>query len=256
MCMRMRVHIVVLAMFLLACAGDDDTSKSGDPCVGGICNGSDGGGVSSGSGGGGAGTPTCAWQCTPWETDGVSDGATRSCVDVDGCAAADGKPIETVTLPTLDFNFFKCNVEPVFDQKCSQLACHGVEPAPPPGRALRVYHRARLRASGEAWPAGGMCAAYQVSQDCIGSNECQCRDQHTQLEWQRNYDSARGFALYPDGSVIPATELDQSELLLQPVIAGGPAHAGMKMYRTTDADYQIILEWLGGATLAICNTTN
>ena len=102
---------------------------------------------------------------------------------------------------------------------------------------------------------GGQCP-YTISDECIGTTECQCRLGHTEIEWRLNYDSARGFALYPDGTPIPADQLDDSELLSQPLIGGGLAHAGMKMYRQTDADYLVIKDWLAGATLPSCNTTN
>ena len=104
------------------------------------------------------------------------------------------KPAETAVLPALDLNFYKCQVEPIFDQKCSQLACHGTET----DRALRIYARGRLRNAAETFVETGCLAAGKMvpAMQCIGSIECICwTGPHSTTEWQRNFDSARSFAL-------------------------------------------------------------
>lgn len=258
--------IVSYTMLTASCADDETGSGGTGPCPNGICGsgadaqggaGSGAGGPGSGPGGGGGSVVTCAWVCSPWDTAGNGDDATRTCIDVDGCADPNAKPPESVTLPALDENAYRCNVEPVLDRLCSQLGCHGVEPtANDPGRALRVYHRGRLRAAGgmltSLCPSGGTVP----SEDCIGSIECACfTDPHLPIEWQRNFDAARGFALDAQTGQ-PLADLTQSEMLTQPDKTGGLPHAGIKIWDSGDADYQTLLSWLEGQTLGSCNTTN
>ena len=61
---------------------------------------------------------TCleAWRGTPWPTRGGNK-TTRVCTDANGCDTAANKPSESTTLPALDDNFYRCNVEPIFDEK-------------------------------------------------------------------------------------------------------------------------------------------
>lgn len=204
-----------------------------------------------------AGTMTCSesWTCTPWATAGSgSNQATRTCTDKNACGTTLQKPAESAILPALDLNFYKCQVEPIFDNKCSQLACHGTET----DRALRIYSRGRLRNAAETFTETGCLAAgtKKPAADCIGSIECICwTGPHSPTEWQRNYDSARSFALDASGQRIAQGMEDTSELLAQPVI-GGKAHTGIHLFRKTDTDYQTIKQWLSGQTLATCNTTN
>jgi hypothetical protein len=239
---------------LWACGSGDDPVKN-DPCPNGLCTTGSGG---AGTGGNAAttGSSGCveAWLCSPWETNGTDDQGTRTCVDQNNCGTEMYKPVESATLPALDFNFYKCNVEPIMDQKCSQLACHGTEQ----GRALRIYARGRHRIDEDVTETGCLQPGTikNLKDVCIGSIECICwTGPHTDTEWRRNYDSARGFGLSPDGTPIPAGMEATSELLAQPVV-GGKAHAGIHVYREGDADYQIIIDWLAGATLGTCNTTN
>src|SRR4051812_33222713 len=122
-----------------------------------------------------AGMMTCSesWTCTPWATVGSgSDQATRTCMDSRACGTTLQKPVESATLPALDLNFYKCQVEPIFDTKCSQLACHGTETE----RALRIYSRGRLRNAAETFTETGCLAAgtMRPAANCIGSIECIC----------------------------------------------------------------------------------
>lgn len=204
-----------------------------------------------------AGQMTCSesWQCTPWTTTGSgSNQATRVCTDTKQCGTTMTKPTESATLPALDLNFYKCQVEPIFDNKCSQLACHGTET----DRALRIYSRGRLRNATEMLTETGCLSAgtMRSASTCIGSIECICwTGPHTPTEWQRNFDSARGFALDQNGQRIAQGMEDTSELLAQPVV-GGRSHTGIHVFRKTDSDYLTIKQWLSGQTLATCNTTN
>lgn len=240
-----------------ACGGEGDPVKP-DPCPNGLC-----GTGGTGTGGNGTtgttmstGTTGCveAWVCSPWETSGSDDNGTRTCVDQNNCGTTMYRPVEAATLPALDFNFYKCNVEPVMDQKCSQLACHGTEQ----GRALRIYARGRHRIDEDVIEPGCLSAGTvkNLADVCIGSIECACWSlPHTDTEWRMNFDSARGFGLNPDGTAIPAGMESTSDLLAQPVV-GGKAHTGIHVFREGDPDYQAIVQWLSGATLATCNTTN
>ncbi len=249
---------------LIGC-DDGESNAATNPCPDGIC-GTGGTGTTTGqsmggnTGAGGSATGCEAWVCSPWDTLGNGDMATRTCIDTNDCGSEMFKPAETATLPALDENFYRCNIEPILDASCAHLGCHGVEPnlaAGDPGRGLRVYHRGRLRVTGEIiqGEAGCLNQPDQSSEDCIGSTECACWTKpHLPIEWQRNFDATRGFGLDTAGN--PIADSNASELLTQPLKGGGLAHAGIKVWDTTDADYQTISSWLDGATLPACNTTN
>lgn len=202
------------------------------------------------------GGPTCieSWVCEPWTTGGSSDAATRTCTDRNACGTTTTRPALTATLPALDFEFYECNVEPILDRGCGQLGCHGAES----GRALRVYARGRHRIIGETFIEPGCLSAGSMhpSEACEGSVECRCWTlPHSASEWRRNYDAARGFAL--DATGAPLGDMATSELLTQPLLGGGLAHAGIKFWRPGDPDHQAILAWLQGNTLGrTCNSRN
>lgn len=246
------------------CGGDDNENTGGsNPCPGGICGSGANDSSSNGSGANGSGGEAgCipAWVCSPWDTMGNGDGATRTCVDTNNCGTETNRPTEAANLPALDENYYRCNVEPIMDRLCSQLGCHGREPDlanGDPGRGLRIYHRGRLRITGEIIQGEPGCLNQpdQNSEDCIGSVECACWTRpHTPTEWQRNYDAARGFALDAGGA--PLMDATTSELLAQPLKGGGLPHAGIKVWNPSDANYQTIQAWLEGATLGNCGTTN
>jgi hypothetical protein len=140
-------------------------------------------------------------------------------------------------------------VEPVLDKYCAQMGCHGTEQ----GRALRTYARGRLRNMGETLTRSGGCMAGTTPSDnCIGSVECACwTAPHTATEWQRNFDSARGFLLDSAGKTL--ADVEDSELLQQPLVGGGFAHAGIHIFAKADTDYNAIKNWLGGATTSCTN---
>jgi hypothetical protein len=240
-------------------SGASGTGANGSGASGTGANGSgaSGTGASGGAGNGGtSGACVEQWLCSSWETDGASDAATRTCTDSNNCGTTTSKPSETATLPTLDLNYYKCNVEPIMNRKCSMLGCHGKEQ----GRAFRTYARGRLRITGELITDSGNGCLKQgqsfPSESCIGSIECRCfSEPHTATEWRRNYDSARGFALDAQGNAIPAGQEDDSELIAQPIV-GGKAHAGVHLFSANDADHLTIKDWLAGATLGSCTTNN
>lgn len=170
-------------------------------------------------------------DCTSWETANClsDDTATRTCTD------ASGTRTETMTLQRLDYNFFRCRVQPILDRGCDQFGCHGTEaslPLPNTGdRPLRVYSRVMLR----------------TDPDLTGNEAAGVTDGLTQEEWCGNYDSARSFY---------TADAAMSELLTQPLdpTAGGLAHVGATFFNNpSHPDYQTIAMWLGGATLANCN---
>jgi hypothetical protein len=219
--------------------GCNSGTPGGDPCPGGICTGTPDGG---------SGACVETWVCSPWTTSGAgSNQGTRTCTDSKACGTTLTKPAEVVVLPALDLEFFKCNVQPVFDHKCAQLACHGSET----DRALRIYARGRLR-NAETLPintpnCNNTTAAVPLATQCTGSLEGPCRScTHTPTEWQRDFDSARGFALDANLKPIAAGLEDTSDLLAQPKV-GGKSHANIHLFQTGDADYTNIKQWLGGA---------
>ena len=248
-----------LSLVAMACGSGGETTPTGTGGHGGSSLTTVTGVSSSGSGDpattgsattSGSGTMcTEAWLCTPWDTGGNGDMATRKCADVNSCGTATQKPVETATLPPLDLNYFKCNIEPILDRKCSMLGCHGQES----GRQLRVYSRARLRIPGGTIVSVDPACPGNASADaCVGSTTCSCKAPHSPKEWQRNYDSARGFKLDPQGKAIPTGMADASDLLAQPIV-GGKAHTGVHLFRPGDPEETSLKAWLDGATLASCN---
>lgn len=195
-----------------------------------------------------------SWQCTPWETTGSTNAATRTCTDQNACGTNTAKPAESAMLPALDPEYYECNVEPIVTRDCSMLGCHGTET----GRAYRVYARGRLRITGKTITEIGCLSAGTMlpSESCIGNIECACWSvKQMPEERRRSFDSARGFALDPSGA--PFTDMTQSELLRQPLSGGGFAHAGIAMWGATDPDYTTIKAWLDGATRGTpCNSMN
>ena len=242
------VALVGLGLVGAVSPGCGSSSDSADGSTGTSVGATGSSGTDSSAGSGGC---IEAWSCTAWETSGTDDQATRSCTDGNACGTTEDKPLEAATLPALDENFYRCNVEPVLDRKCSQMGCHGTEE----GRALRLYARGRLRHAGEPLTAPAGCAVPVTTDECIGSLLCKCRGPKTTTERRKNYDSARAFGLDSTGSPIAVGSEDTSELISQPVV-GGKAHAGIHLFRTDDADYNAIKDWLGGATLATCNSVN
>lgn len=167
------------------------------------------------------------WECTAWEAPCGSDMAMRECTDANACGSDLGRPALTQMLPALDENFFRCRVQPVFDLACSQLACHGSDERP-----LRIYGRSR----------------YRIDENARGKHGDGGADPLTDEEWCRNFDSARGFF---------TEDTDESELLSQPLdpLRGGLEHVGVRIYASTsEADYQVLRDWLTGASLGSCNT--
>lgn len=223
-------------LVLAAACGGDGTPEE---CPGGDCE-----------------PPACveAWQCSTWTTDGVSDTATRTCVDQSACGTTATKPVEAAALPALDREYYECNVEPVLIAGCSMLGCHGTET----GRGFRIYARGRLRVTGQTLIEPG-CAApgtSHPSEKCIGVIECRCWTVPLlAVERRRGYDSARSFALDDSGARL--TNMADSQLLRQPLAGGGHAHAGVFLWDAGDADYTAVKAWLEGATRgSACNSMN
>ncbi len=194
-----------------------------------------------------------AWSCTPWVTDGSSDTATRTCDDASHCGTTTTMPVTTTTLPALDPDYFECNVQPILDRDCSMLGCHGTDA----GRALRLYARGRHRLGTGTYtePACGTQRGMSFPwSHCEGSIECGCASlPRRPAEHRANFDSARSFALGPDGA--PLADPSTSDLVRQPLYGGGLSHQNAHFWSTTDADYTTILGWLGGASLGhACNS--
>jgi len=260
------------ALATVTCGTDENSTGGTDPCPQGICatssssaggsggtggsGTSTGGNSSSSSGPGSGGGSGCveAWICSPWQTNGMDDNGTRTCTDLNNCGTTNGKPVESAALPALDLDYYKCKVEPIFDRGCAQLACHGTET----GRALRVYARGRHRNPGEIYIETGCLNPGKMvpSESCEGGIECACwTNPHTALEWRKNFDAARGFALDAKGNPIPAGSVDTSELIAQPIV-GGKAHAGIKLFKSGDQDHQTLQSWLTGQKLGMTCTTD
>jgi hypothetical protein len=193
------------------------------------------------------------WSCTPWQTKKApttlpsgDNAGTRSCKDLCKCGTEQDKPVENATLPALDFEFYQCEMEPIFDGFCAQLACHGSET----GRRLRVYARSKLRIGGEVWTSNvcGDANTKVKSETCTGSNECRCWQlPHSPSEWQRNYDAARGFALDAQGELLP--DMERSELVRNGLALenGGLQHAGVnRLFSGTGPVYAKMVDWLAG----------
>ena len=65
-----------------------------------------------------------------------------------------------------------------------------------------------------------------------------------------------GFGLAADGTPLPAGSEGGSELIQQPLIGGGYAHAGIHMFADGSPEQTTLLRWLQGTTLATCTTRN
>ncbi|MEZ4401921.1 MAG: hypothetical protein R3B06_17965 [Kofleriaceae bacterium] len=226
------------------CGGSDPSST----CADATCA------VDALPGGGDSATCVEAWTCTPWETDGTSDAATRVCVDANQCGTTATRPALTATLPALDPEQYECAVEPIVTRGCAALGCHGTET----GRAYRLYARGRLRVTGQTIiePGCQQAGTPRASETCIGSIECACWTvPQLAMERRRSFDAARGFALDDAGAQL--VDMAQSQLLRQPQLGGGFAHAGVTMWSAGDPDYLAVKAWLEGATRGTpCNSRN
>lgn len=203
--------------------------------------------VCGGTGGEDAGS-TCKenWVCTSWTAAAGSDQATRSCVDQNMVGTTDCLPATTATLPALDLDYYKCNVHPIFQRGCGQLACHGTDT----GHAFRIYTRGRWRNDQQVQAVTTCLDTGQiVNLQMMGTATVMCEGwlPHTTEEWKKSFDSSRSFML-------GVTNPDDSLLLREPA-KGGLPHAQVKLFAQGDADYQTIHNWLGGARLgSTCNT--
>jgi hypothetical protein len=131
--------------------------------------------------------------------------------------------VESDPLVVLDAAFFRCRVQPILAKDCGQLACHGDD-----RRYLKVYSRNRLRRS---------------------TLESERNAAFLPEERDANFANARAFVRLD----APAKSL----LLLKPLdeTAGGAFHRGAEIFgagdvflTTEDPDYQVILQWIEGAT--------
>ena len=204
-----------------------------------------GSGGNGGTGGSADGTCAESWTCTDWSVQ--SDGKyKRSCTDDKACGTTSSKPTEgPVDLPSLDLEYYKCKIEPIFDRGCAMIGCHGTET----GRAFRLYARGRLR-NDEVVPTVPTClrptGPTNLNETGTATVMCEGRLPHTATEWQKNFNSARQF-------MVGLSQADDSELLQQPVV-GGKAHAGVHLFKKTEADYQTIAKWLSGEKLGqVCD---
>ena len=124
--------------------------------------------------------------------------------------------------PDLDEAYFRCRVEPVLDERCSMLECHGDDVRP-----FRIYTRNRLR---------------------LDADPVQLNLPITDDELAVNYDNALAFtAGAPEDAFLVRKPLDEA--------AGGYFHQGRELYgdgdvfaSTEDPGYQILLAWIEGET--------
>lgn len=139
-----------------------------------------------------------------------------------GCQDNLDAPLEQAQL---DRPFFDCKVQPVLTKLCSALACHGDE-----RRYFRVFSRNRWR---------------------ITDDESTRNAIMDPVERDHNYAAAL--------AVVDADEPERSPLLVKPLeqSAGGYFHVGATLYAkgnvfaTTDgSDYQVLADWIAGATEA------
>jgi hypothetical protein len=218
-------------LLLMLLAGCFDPTLPGD-CPDHVC------GVDTTMTDGGA---SCAenWVCTTWAAPTGSDQATRTCTDKNSVGTTTCKPAETATLPALDLEMYKCEIHPIFQRGCGQLACHGNET----DHEFRIYTRGRWR-NNQIVNRTGTCIPQTgtVNLQTAGSGTVMCEGwlPHTAEEWKKNFDSSRSFML---GVTTPA-----DSLLVREPTTGGLPHAQVKLFTPGDADYQTIVSWLGGAT--------
>jgi hypothetical protein len=137
---------------------------------------------------------------------------------VAGCQADLDAPREQLAL---DRPYFDCKVQPVITKLCSGLACHGDD-----RRFFHVFGRNRDRLGDTA-------------------------DNALVLQDERDHNYAAALA------VVDADDPEHSEMLMKPLAeaAGGWFHRGAELYdggdvfsSADDADYKVIVDWIGGAT--------
>lgn len=139
--------------------------------------------------------------------------STSACTQPAGTAPA---------FPKLDFDYYVCVIDPILEQGCSYVACHGQQT-----HALRVYSLGKLRG------ADGI-SAWDRSHKLLSRDEL-----------DGNYNSAQAFFT---GVATAADSLLLREPL--PVSQGGPAHYGGPIWSgTSDGRYQAILQWAKGAKI-------
>jgi len=126
-------------------------------------------------------------------------------------------------LAALDRPYFDCKVQPVLTKSCGALACHG-----DPLRFFHLFSRNRNR---------------------LDPDPMQLNALMTTAERDHNFAAAL--------AVIDADNTDKSEILLKPLAeaAGGWYHEGAELYKggdvftaKDDPDYQVLTDWIGGAT--------
>lgn len=200
------------------------------------------------AGGSAGGSPCESWQCSPWQPS-TSGMATRVCIDVNACGTMLNKPSEGPTvLPPLNQNFYRCNVQPLMAKSCAMIGCHGTRDT---SRPFRVFARARERNDQTVMTTSfcppNMGATIPLFLPNVSATaSCNARTPLSALEWQLNFDNARAFAI--------GVTAAQNELLTQPLRGSSNTHVGIKPWTVSNADYQVVLNWLNGTTLATCNT--
>jgi hypothetical protein len=142
-------------------------------------------------------------------------------------------------LADLDYEFYRCNVEPILDRSCSMLACHGKLSQP-----FHVFARGRLR-NDEMVPQVNTCLSpgqpVNLNAEGTGTVMCVGWSAHTTAEWQSNFKSARSLMTI---GMAP----DESLLLRKP--SGAVTHGGPVILKNGGADYAMIRRWLGGEKYA------
>ncbi|MBM4781993.1 MAG: hypothetical protein GQE15_30295 [Archangiaceae bacterium] len=209
------------------------------------------GGTASAGGAATGGGSACAeaWQCGAWQPS-TAGMATRTCIDTNFCGSTATKPSEGPTaLPPLNDNYFRCNVQPILAKSCAMIGCHGTLDT---SRPFRVFARGRER-NAETVTATHACPptqgqSFQLYLPTVAATaSCDAATPLSANERQLNFDNARCFAL--------GVAAAQSELLQQPLRGNATfTHRQIKPWTTSNADYQVVLNWLNGMTLATCNS--
>lgn len=222
-----------LFLAIVTAAAACESGQAGNPCPSGICTGDGGGGNGGAGGGGGNGG-----------AGGGGNGGSGGAGGGGGSAGKDGGGSDAPPAD-LDVEFFKCNVEPIFDRGCGQMACHGTDV----GRPFVVYSRGRWRNDELVDNTGTCLKSGKVNLQKEGSATVMCEGwlPHTAMEWSKNFASARSF-------MKKGMDAETSELLTQPK-RGGLPHVGVHLFAKGDPDYEIIRRWLSGEKYpGLCDT--
>ena len=233
-----RVLPIGLLLCLNGCPAPENPFLCTVDCDGGQLDSGQGGGA-----GGGSADAGCVeeWLCAVWEVSDAGS-ASRTCTDVSSCGTSAQKPATgPAALPTLDLNYYKCEVQPVLERGCGMLGCHGTLA----DRAFRLFSRGRLRNSELVQQVSSCLGSgmLNLADEGTGTVMCLGWSRLTATEWKRNFDGARAFS-------IGVTNVADNELLTQPLQGNSRSHASVKLFTLNDPSYTTLKNWLSGSTAA------